>query len=67
MFGNLAEDIWRELREERRTSVDLDAVDHGSSVLTIETRKALVGRTLVVVHRLIERNWMTADVRIGTD
>jgi hypothetical protein len=67
MFGNLAEDIWRQFRDDPRVDADLHAIDHGSDTLVVTTRTALKGLTVQTISQIIKKHMMESDVRIDTD
>lgn len=67
MFSNLAEDVWRQFRDDPRVNTDLEAVDHGSDTLVVTTRPALKGRTIQTVRGIIDKHMMESDVRIDDE
>jgi plasmid stabilization system protein ParE len=63
-FANLAEDLYREFRDNPRIGVDLDAVDHGSPVLVVKARTGLKGRVVQTIKRYIRQHGLAETVQV---
>lgn len=68
-FCNFAEDVWFEYRDNRRVEVDLDVVDHGSTILAITSQVGFQGRITTKLHQLIRKHMLEALVKVqaGSD
>jgi DNA repair photolyase len=66
-FMNFGEDVYRELRLEKRIHVSLEEIDRCTDQFEVRTKPALVRRVLKTVEPILKRHLMTGRCSVTVE